>query len=192
MQQKCPSCGHVNRPGVIFCEKCGTSLLSNKPQPVATKSLDPAALNEAISASAAAKSAVTASSAQAAFQESENFPDNGVLRLEIKGSPEHIDLTFKGKEIILGRRDPATGVLPDVDLAPFAGYRMGVSRRHSQIRLGDDSFLNIFDLGSSNGTFLNGKKLDPNSPYRLNNHDEITLGQIVIRIHFLKATESNN
>lgn len=182
MQPKCPACGTINRPGVIFCEKCGTSLLAGKPQAAPTKALDANAINEVLNI-------VQQSQAQAEAHEAETFPEGGVLRLEIKGSPEHIDLSFKEKEIILGRRDPATGVLPHVDLAPFAGYRMGVSRRHSQIRLSDDNYLSIFDLGSSNGTYLNGKKLDPNSPYRLNNHDEITLGQIVIRVHFLKTAE---
>jgi pSer/pThr/pTyr-binding forkhead associated (FHA) protein len=34
----------------------------------------------------------------------------------------------------------------------------------------------IKDLGSSNGTFLNGERLEPNVNYRLSQQDEIVLG----------------
>ena len=67
---------------------------------------------------------------------------------------------------------PATGTLPDVDLTPFAGYRMGVSRRHSQIRYNDGGVpLKSFDLGSSNGTFINGERLEAHYPYRIRHGD---------------------
>lgn len=111
------------------------------------------------------------------------FSINDILRLEIEGGPEPI--VFKPKpETIFGRRDPATGAMPDVDLTPFAGYRMGVSRRHAAIRQGEEQSLNIWDLGSSNGTYLNGQKLSAHRPYRLHDGDELRLGQMVIRIRF--------
>src|SRR5690606_23325139 len=105
------------------------------------------------------------------------------LRLEVEGSPDPIRFSPKA-ETIFGRRDPATGDKPDIDLTPFAGYRMGVSRRHAAIRPGDENSLDLWDLGSSNGTFLNGQRLSAHRPYRLRDGDEIRLGQMVIHIFF--------
>ncbi|MBN1201724.1 MAG: FHA domain-containing protein [Anaerolineae bacterium] len=111
------------------------------------------------------------------------FEESTSLRLEIEGSPEPI--LFQPKpETIFGRRDPATGAMPDIDLTPFAGYRMGVSRRHAAIRHGEEQTLDIWDLGSSNGTFLNGQRLSAHRPYRLHDGDELRLGQMVIKIYF--------
>jgi pSer/pThr/pTyr-binding forkhead associated (FHA) protein len=85
--------------------------------------------------------------------------------------------------MILGRRDPTTGATPEVDLTPYAGYRMGVSRKHASLRL-EDNQLNIWDLGSSNGTFINGMRLNPHRPYPIRDGDEIRLGQMVLRMFF--------
>jgi predicted component of type VI protein secretion system len=112
-----------------------------------------------------------------------SFGENDYLRLEIEGSPEPIILKPTA-ETIFGRRDPATGAMPDVDLTPFAGYRMGVSRRHAAIRFGDGQSLHLWDLGSSNGTYLNGERLSAHRPYRLHNGDELRLGQMMIQLHF--------
>ncbi|MCR9198079.1 MAG: SpoIIE family protein phosphatase [Planctomycetaceae bacterium] len=55
-----------------------------------------------------------------------------------------------------------------------------VSRFHAQlISQGDDVMLE--DLGSGNGSFLNGKQLTPNTPAPLKNGDRIKLGPIKFR-----------
>ena len=64
-------------------------------------------------------------------------------------------------EIVVGRgRMQQSSVLPDLDLAPFGAAEQGVSRRHAVIRRGEDT-LTLVDLGSTNGTHLNGQRLDP-------------------------------
>jgi hypothetical protein len=50
-----------------------------------------------------------------------------------------------------------------------------VSRRHATIKQEAMAWA-IKDLGSSNGTFLNGERLEPNVSYRMNPNDEIMLG----------------
>jgi hypothetical protein len=55
-----------------------------------------------------------------------------------------------------------------------------VSRRHALIESRRDGIF-ITDhgpegRGSKNGTFINGKKIEPGKPYRLNRGDEISLG----------------
>lgn len=178
--QKCPTCGHMNRPGVVFCENCGTNLVAGA-RPASTKSLDEEK-----------QSQLEASLGRSVFDSSEQgtaaFPEDGILRMDIDGSPDPIILHFEHHEVILGRRDPATGALPDVDLTPYAGYRMGVSRRHSLIRLTDKSKLEILDLGSANGTTLNGTRLEPHHPTLLHEGDRITLGQITLALSFQKPS----
>jgi len=51
-----------------------------------------------------------------------------------------------------------------------------VSREHFAIEKDDNGKFIIIDLGSSNGTFLNGKKLESNAIVELNNDDEIRAG----------------
>ncbi|NDJ84632.1 MAG: FHA domain-containing protein [Chloroflexi bacterium] len=176
----------MNRPGVIFCAKCGTNLRTGA-SPLSTKALDQESGRKLERPIAQPSSA---GPSEAETRGTDVFPQGGSLRLEVEGSPDPIQLHFTHQEIVLGRRDPATGALPDVDLTPFAGYRMGVSRRHSEIRY-NEGHLHILDLGSSNGTFLNGKRLDAHYPYRLHDGDRVGLGQIVIRVFFqqpVKAT----
>lgn len=173
--QQCSNCGHRNRAGIVFCENCGASLIGK--MPVDTKSLD---------STDEEQTRLAEEIRQPDDKKAEGvstFPQGSYLRLELEGSPEPI--LFQPKpETIFGRRDPATGAMPDIDLTPFAGYRMGVSRRHAAIRFGDEQSLDLWDLGSSNGTFLNGQRLSAHRPYRLHDGDELRLGQMVIRLFF--------
>jgi pSer/pThr/pTyr-binding forkhead associated (FHA) protein len=181
---KCPNCGHENRAGEIICSNCGTNLLTGE-KPTETKKLDKKHEDDLTREFGDdILSTDTASGADI-------FPSNATLRLEIVGSPLPINVKFSKPTLTLGRRDPATGALPDIDLAPFAGYRMGVSRRHSQIRRADEGYLELFDLGSSNGTFLNGQRLNSHTPYRLNNYDRVALGQIVFQVVFRVPAEES-
>ncbi len=171
--QVCLNCGHNNRPGVLFCENCGTSLTGG-PAVGATKSFgEPAG-------AAMAEEVMSAGS--------DYLPPNSRLRIEIEGGPEPILIAPK-EELIFGRRDPATGAMPDIDLTPYAGYRMGVSRRHAAIRSTDANRLDLWDLGSSNGTFLNGQRLNAHRPYPIHDGDRLRLGQMTIRILFQPPEE---
>ena len=171
--QVCANCGHTNRPGVLFCENCGTSL-TGKAAVGTTKSFEEGGAYNTGPLAAAG---------------TDYFMPNATLRVEIEGGPEPVLIKPK-QELIFGRRDPATGAMPDIDLTPYAGYRMGVSRRHAAIRSPDESHLDIWDLGSSNGTFLNGQRLNAHRPYRLRDGDRLRLGQMIIRIFFQPPDES--
>ncbi|MEP7285136.1 MAG: FHA domain-containing protein [Chloroflexota bacterium] len=169
--QICPNCSHHNRPGVVFCDNCGASLIGDSP--LSTKSFGGPGTSPEIEE-------IVASAG------SDVFGKGKVLRLEIEGA-EPVLLKPK-QETVFGRRDPATGSMPDVDLTPFAGYRMGVSRRHSLIKQNEvDDSLELWDLGSSNGSFLNGTRLNANRPYKIHDGDEIRFGQMVMHVYFQNA-----
>jgi len=78
-------------------------------------------------------------------------------------------------ELSLGRFDPLTKVTPDVDLTFEDRIERGVSRRHCQISSWRGQY-EITDLGSSNGTWINGTRLDVQEKHQLQIGDEISLG----------------
>jgi pSer/pThr/pTyr-binding forkhead associated (FHA) protein len=70
-----------------------------------------------------------------------------------------------------------------VDLTPFGGNEKGVSRQHAALRqLKNHLFL--VDLGSSNGTYVNGQRLYSQQPNILVEGDEIRLGNLVATISY--------
>ena len=74
---------------------------------------------------------------------------------------------FKQESIVVGRDDVADVVIDNPS----------VSRRHAEIRLGGDGWV-VEDLGSSNGTFLSGSKIDGVRSIGLG--DEIGFGKFSI------------
>jgi pSer/pThr/pTyr-binding forkhead associated (FHA) protein len=87
-------------------------------------------------------------------------------------------------ECILGRS--AGDVVADVDLTPYGAVDLGVSRQHVKLTRQDATIM-VQDLGSINGTFLNGEKLIPHQPRVLRNEDELILGQMALRISFMRS-----
>jgi len=109
-------------------------------------------------------------------------PSDGVtLRVEIKGASTPIYISLTG-DAVVGRRDPLSERVPDVDLAPYGGYQMGISRRHAMICLREQG-VELIDLGSRNGTFLNGNRLQGHQPAQVQNGDEVRLGKIVMAVY---------
>jgi hypothetical protein len=73
---------------------------------------------------------------------------------------QRVSLSTDGRDLLVGCAD--SNVFPDVDLTPFGGTSSGVSRRHATLRYGSGGWT-ITDLGSTNGTFVNTTRLQPNS-----------------------------
>jgi hypothetical protein len=88
-------------------------------------------------------------------------------------------LTAEG-EMTIGRLDPHRGIRPDVDLSKFDPASR-ISRRHARITVRGNQFL-VEDLGSANGTIVNGaKRLQPQEPYPLANGDVIKIGETTLK-----------
>lgn len=83
------------------------------------------------------------------------------------------------KEFTLGRLDGA--VRPDLDLSPYNAFKQGVSRLHASIHIDDHQNVTLVDLGSTNGSWVNGVRVDPHVPVQLHNGDIITLGKLVLQ-----------
>jgi hypothetical protein len=188
--QICPNCNYSNRPGVVFCENCGTTLLGVGVG-IATQTL--LEKNANIPEAEALNTAVQSVATKEANKPTEDTsPREGLMRLEMGEGTKPILVQIKDI-IVFGRRDAATGTIPDVDLTMFAGYRMGVSRRHAEVRINSkDNSLELWDLGSSNGTFQNGDRLIAHRPYPLTDGDQIRFGQLSIKARFQKPKPKNN
>ena len=71
-----------------------------------------------------------------------------------------------------------TGINPDIDLTPVDTKR-SISRRHARVRREDDGTYNaIEDVGTMNGTFVNGVRLSPGQPVEVKPGDSIVFGTI--------------
>lgn len=88
--------------------------------------------------------------------------------------------------IVLGRDTKIPhAVQPDADLTPYGAHENGVSHLHLKIiRKGD--MIYVADLGSTNGTFLNGIRLMPKQERVLRNGDELILGRLRLHVKFTK------
>lgn len=77
---------------------------------------------------------------------------------------------------VVGRRSLDGSIVPDVDLTALDRGR-SVSRRHASLTQAcGDIFLS--DLDSMNGTWLNGRRLEPGQRVRLSPGDRIEVGQV--------------
>lgn len=86
--------------------------------------------------------------------------------------------------LVLGRAGQDDGSeQPSLDLTPFEAAERGVSRLHAAI-LYENRLLHIEDLGSRNGTRINGLPISAHTPVRVRSGDELELGQlrIVLRL----------
>lgn len=178
-QIQCPVCSHMNRAGSLVCENCGTLLDLRTESRRATRDLRDSAddLNK---------------ESHEAIQETpekkvrgSEYHDGLAVHLRVAESKQPIVVSSKMLEsdVVLGRRDPITEQVPEVDLDMFAGYRMGVSRRHAILKV-VNKMLVVVDLGSSNGTYLNGKRLEARSPEVVMEGDLLRLGQIIMTVQF--------
>lgn len=90
------------------------------------------------------------------------------------------------ERIVVGRTQDDDKV--DFDLTPYDAYHYGVSRRHALMTLVDD-FLYIEDLGSTNGTRINGFQLTSKQRYRLRDGDEIEFARLRMTIKFEESAK---
>jgi hypothetical protein len=92
------------------------------------------------------------------------------------------------REFVMGRKVGEThGTL--LDLSPFGGYHLGVSRQHVLIRQVADGY-EILDLASSNGTWLNDERLEPHKPHPLTNGAHLRLARMRFFVAYRSVVET--
>jgi hypothetical protein len=106
------------------------------------------------------------------------------IRLKIGPEKREIEVPLQ-RSIHLGRVDPALDVYPEIDLTPYNSLGKSISRRHATISRQGDTVV-IEDMGSINGTFVNGKRLDPYLPELLKSGDILQLGKLLMEVEIRK------
>jgi hypothetical protein len=167
MSAKCPNCRHTEPLGAIFCRDCGAQLVYNEDGDT-SKTENELPLSQT-------------GHPKKPTQDSHDFAAELQSRLAlIVLETKKILPLEEQEEITLGRAGNDQPIIPDIDLTPHRGYEAGVSRLHASIKMNNMNF-SLIDLGSANGTLLNGKKIPPNEPQRIKNEDIITLGKLKLQ-----------
>lgn len=169
----CPNCQHKELPGALFCSECGTQLVSL--DILNTRSIKKTPTDNLV--------------AQTQIPDVSNrkTTPKGVepsISLHIVDSGQVLHLSDR-TDFTLGRTIEGQPILPDVDLSPFDAFTLGVSRLHAALRIVNGEVV-VTDLGSSNGTRVNGQKIVPHVDYPLNHGDLIALGKLKIQVLIIK------
>jgi serine/threonine protein kinase len=110
-----------------------------------------------------------------------------VDRSELQEPSIRLKIVTSGQEIVRARKSELTigraykGSIPDIDLGPYGGSKAGVSRKHGRLLYKDNQWY-IEDLGSTNGTFVNGTRISTNNPVSFKHGDLIRCGQIELEL----------
>lgn len=88
-----------------------------------------------------------------------------------------------GDETTIGRADPVTGILPDVDLTAVDTNR-SVSRRHAKIIKSNDDYVVLEEVGTVNGTFVNDQRIPTGVPVIIHDGDLVKIGLVSMKAVF--------
>jgi len=164
----CPNCQHQEISGALFCSECGAQTFLS--EPISTQDIQREDATEMFSTS------------QALPVQAPPPPisSDAVISLHLVDSGKILPLAGR-VEFSLGRITEGQPILPDIDLTPYDAYPQGVSRLHAALKIVNQRMV-IVDLGSSNGTRVNGQKIVPNIDYPLNHGDIFALGRLKIQL----------
>lgn len=160
----CPNCQHKEISGAIYCSKCGAQLIDTS---FATHKITTAETGGKLPAGTGRIKPPSS-------------PLQSWISLHMIESGQILPLADR-TEFTLGRSAEGQPIVPDVDLSSHNAYVNGVSRLHAAIKLVKNQVV-IVDLGSSNGTYLNGTRLSPYIETPIVHGDIIYLGKLKIQI----------
>ncbi|NOH02799.1 MAG: FHA domain-containing protein [Chloroflexi bacterium] len=163
----CANCKHANMAGAMFCAECGAQLIGRD-----------ALITQTISTDKFKK--VGKPTGEDTYQDFDMADAWGSLHLLDTG--QVLPLSSRN-EFTMGRISEGQPIMPDIDLSPFQAYAAGVSRLHGIIKR-EGSRVVFMDLGSANGTYINGKRLSPNVEQVVNHGDIIALGKLKMQVLF--------
>jgi hypothetical protein len=163
----CPICKNKNERKAVACKYCG-------------------ALLEETGTGRAATTRNTGNLSMAPIKVPDSFIDYGLIpkdgiAIYAAGTPKPLYIHIE-TELLIGRKKGETSE-PFLDLSELDGFNLGLSRRHALIRRVESGF-EVIDLSSTNGSWLNNKRLTPNKPYQLQDGAQMRFGMLQILIIF--------
>ncbi len=166
----CPDCGLARHAGAKFCEVCRynfeTHASATRPAPDAA-SAPP--LSAPLPIPPAPAGTEVSWEAVVAVDPSLYADPDPQVPCPVNEPERTFPLDLA--ENLIGRRSDRRDIHPEVPLLDS-----GVSHRHAKILRQQDGGLALLELGSTNGTQLNGKDVPPGERIPLRGGDQITLG----------------
>ena len=86
---------------------------------------------------------------------------------------------IKKDDITIGRADPVTSIVPDIDLTSADPLR-SVSRRHARLKRVEGQFLLTEEVGVRNGTLINGQKIQAGTACTITNAAKVSFGSVAL------------
>ena len=161
---ECDNCGRKNQVEEVFCYSCG-QLLGGTNEQYGTQMFK----------------------GGDASRSPEEFTMDSILVLKLRDHEKQFELRPQNSphELVIGRSSGDNVMAPDLDLNAYGGAQNGVSRLHMSIQYDmKTQTIQVHDLGSGNGSFINGQKLIPKEQRILRNEDELRLGRFVLKVYF--------
>ena len=168
---RCANCHKEEIIGALFCSECGAQLIT-------TGSLRTHSLSTMPGDTNPGTLRVSEQSAAVIIPRSVEQ----IISMHLLDSGDIIRLSGQ-MEYTIGRSADGQLILPDVDLAPFDAYSQGVSRVHAALKITEQGIV-IADLGSANGTRVNGQKIAAHMDYSVNHGDVLALGKFKLQVLF--------
>ncbi len=163
--ETCPECGVAREPrDVVFCEICGYNFVTRArgelpglavPPPAEVQDLPPAA--------------VTAWEVEVAVDAALREPGGPEVPVGVGPFTFALDKPAQ----LVGRKSEARAIFPEI--AVF--WDDAVSHRHALLQRDAAGALLLRDIGSANGTRLNGVEIPPMTDQRLADGDRVALGR---------------
>ncbi len=100
----------------------------------------------------------------------------GTMRLVHPGTGKEFPLPPAG-EALVGRADPRSSFTPDVELSSVDAQR-SLSRRHARIVMREGGAFVSEETRVTNGTFVNGKRVNPGEAVRIKDGDKVRFGLV--------------
>ncbi len=161
----CPRCSFQNPEQSLFCQNCELLLTDNVPKQRSktTALLNGAVLNDVTQATAI-------------------FDDTGIVVM-IGDQTVALPVNQKNK-VYIGRDVTSRLFSTFIDLTLFGGRELGVSRIHAVIERSLAGTYQLMDLGSMNGSRINGKRLKPFKLYPLADEMKVMIGSFPMSLQF--------
>jgi hypothetical protein len=161
----CPNCQHNEINGAIYCSKCGGQLVEAR---MVTHKIETTETLKDVEKNSGK------------YPPLPQMPLQSWISLHIIENGQILPLADR-TEFTLGRTAEGQPIVPDVDLTAYNAYANGVSRLHAAIKLVNNRVV-VVDLGSSNGTYLNGVRLSPYIEAPVSHGDLVYLGKLKIQV----------
>lgn len=106
------------------------------------------------------------------------------LKLVHRDSGSEFALEPDQNEFLVGRPDPVIGVMPEINLGPLDGKRT-LSRRHAKVICEGGLWAVREEVGTTNGTSLNGRRVRTGETVPIQAGDALRFGAIELEVRAL-------